>query len=436
MPTAGDLAPIVRGVLAGGRDPGARRFVLHTLTDDDARAFAGGEALERYANAGTVTPDHVIRIKPWPLIAAPPTGDLAAWRGDLEARLEAFMERYDAYVAKHRHRVGDITPLDSLPRWIVIPGVGIFAAGRSTKQASLVRDLAASNVRVITDAESIGTFESIELAEAFDVEYWSLEQAKLGTSTEPPLAGHVAVITGGAGTIGRATGRAFAQAGAAVVLLDLNAAPLEMAANEIGGLGLAVDVTDGAAVRRAMTAVCAAYGGIDIVVSNAGNATQGRIGDVDENVLRASFELNFFAHQHVAQAAVSVMRQQEMGGTLLFNVSKQAVNPGRDFGPYGLPKAATLALVRQYALDHGHDGIRSNGINADRIPSGILTEDMIRARSKARGVDEQTYLAGNLLERAVTAEDVARAFLHLALSEASTGAILTVDGGNIAAALR
>jgi len=153
-------------------------------------------------------------------------------------------------------------------------------------------------------------------------------------------------------------------------------------------------------------------------------------------VLRQSFELNFYGHQRVAQAAVRIMRAQGIGGCLLFNVSKQAVSPGPDFGPYGLPKAATLFLVRQYALDHGRDGIRANAVNADRIRSGLLTQDFLAERAKARGVSEEEYLKGNLLRREVTAEDVAQAFLHQALQLKTTGDVSTVDGGNIAAAMR
>ena len=161
-----------------------------------------------------------------------------------------------------------------------------------------------------------------------------------------------------------------------------------------------------------------------------------RIGDVDEAVLRESFELNFYGHQRVAQAAVAVMRRQGFGGVLLFNVSKQAVNPGLDFGPYGLPKAAALALMRQYALDHGGDGIRANAVNADRIRSGLLTGQMIAERAKARGVTEADYMGGNLLGREVTAGDVADAFVFLALANKTTAAVVTVDGGNIEASLR
>src|SRR5204863_4379319 len=188
-------------------------------------------------------------------------------------------------------------------------------------------------------------------------------------------------------------------------------------AKEIGGaaLGLRCDVTDTASVREAFAQVISTYGGVDIVVSNAGAAWQGRIGEVDEAVLRKSFELNFYGHQRVAQAAVNIMRAQGTGGCLLFNVSKQAVNPGANFGPYGLPKAATLALVRQYALDYGAEGIRANAVNADRIRSGLLTPQLIAQRAKARDVSEQDYIAGNLLGREVTADDVAQAFLHHAL---------------------
>jgi NAD(P)-dependent dehydrogenase (short-subunit alcohol dehydrogenase family) len=223
-----------------------------------------------------------------------------------------------------------------------------------------------------------------------------------------------------------------------VALLDLDAGAAKERAKAIGGNALAVpcDVTDPASVTRAFEQVVATFGGVDIVVSNAGAAWQGRIGEVDEETLRKSFELNFYGHQRVAQAAVKIMLAQGTGGCLLFNVSKQAVNPGANFGPYGLPKAALLFLVRQYALDYGADGIRANAVNADRIRSGLLTDDFIKERSNARGVSEQEYMSGNLLAREVTAQDVAQAFLAQALALKTTADVTTVDGGNIAAALR
>ena len=195
-------------------------------------------------------------------------------------------------------------------------------------------------------------------------------------------------------------------------------------------------MTNPAAVRAAFDRACETFGGVDVVVSNAGAAWSGAMATLPDETLRRSFELNFFAHQHVAQNAVRVLRAQGTGGALLFNVSKQAVNPGPDFGAYGIPKAATLALTRQYALEHGRDGIRVNAVNADRIRSGLLTDDMIATRAKARGLSEADYLAGNLLGEEVTAEDVAQAFVHQAIARRTTGSVTTVDGGNVAAMLR
>jgi NAD(P)-dependent dehydrogenase (short-subunit alcohol dehydrogenase family) len=246
------------------------------------------------------------------------------------------------------------------------------------------------------------------------------------------------VVTGAAGAIGAATAKAFAAAGAEVALLDVNLAAAREQAEAIGATALAVqcDVTDPDSVRAAFDQVAQNFGGVDILVANAGAAWQGRIGEVDEEVLRKSFELNFYGQQRVAQAAVNIMLAQRTGGCLLFNVSKQAVNPGPNFGPYGIPKAALLALMRQYALDYGADGIRANAVNADRIRSGLLTKEMIASRSQARGLSEKDYMSGNLLGREVTAEDVAQAFLHQALALKTTADVTTVDGGNIAAAMR
>jgi NAD(P)-dependent dehydrogenase (short-subunit alcohol dehydrogenase family) len=201
-------------------------------------------------------------------------------------------------------------------------------------------------------------------------------------------------------------------------------------------LALCCDVTKVGAVDSAMAAIATFFGGLDILVSNAGAASGGMMADMPDAVLRDSFELNFFGHQTMACAAVRVMRQQRMGGVLLFNVSKQAVNPGMSFGAYGTAKAALLALVRQYALEHGAEGIRSNAVNADRIRSGLLSPEMIAARAAARGVTEDAYMSGNLLGREVTAEDVADAFVASALLRKTTGNVMSVDGGNVAAMMR
>jgi len=435
------VAPIVRGAcsLKDAAQGAARRLVLDFRTGNAILNFVNGEDVARYSQAGVVTPDHTIRTKNWPLVVpAPADGDLDAFKRGVAEQAAAFVERYRAYFARNNTRCGGVKkPLDPLPRVALVPGLGLFGLGRSKKDARVAADLAESAVETITDAEAIGRFESISEAEMFDMEYWSLEQAKLGSAPEKPLAGQVAAVTGAAGAIGAATAKALVGAGAEVAMLDINESAASAKAKAIGaGLAVACDVTDAASVRAAFDKVAETFGGVDILVSNAGAAWQGRIGEVDEATLHASFELNFYGHQRCAQAAVRIMLAQGTGGCLLFNVSKQAVNPGPNFGPYGLPKAATLFLVRQYAVDYGADGIRSNGVNADRIRSGILTDEMIASRSKARGLSEKDYMSGNLLGREVTADDVAQAFLHQALELKTTGDITTVDGGNIAAAMR
>ena len=437
-----DVAPIIRGVctLRDASGEGAhKRLVLDFRSNDTILNYVNGKDVKRYARAGVITPDHVIRTKPSPLVLpAPEVGKLADFKSAAQAAARTFMDEYAAYFERHKTRANGASIHDPLPRVALVPGLGLFGLGTSAKEARVAADVAEAAVEGITGAEAIGAFTSISEADTFDIEYWPLEVAKLGQRKPLPLAGQIAVITGAAGAIGAATTRAFAQAGAEVVMLDIDIAAATKQAKAIGGTALAIacDVTNTASIRDAFDRVIAAFGGVDIVVSNAGAAWQGKIGEVDEAKLRESFELNFFAHQKVAQAAVGIMLKQGTGGCLLFNVSKQAVNPGADFGPYGLPKAATLLLVRQYALDYGADGIRSNAVNADRIRSGILTEDFIAQRAKARGLSEKEYMSGNLLQREVTAEDVAQAFLHQALELKTTANITTVDGGNIAAALR
>lgn len=441
--TIPEVAPILRGACAipSPVEAGAyKRFVLEFRSSPAILDYVSGAELGRYSQTGVVTPDHTLRTKNYPLVVpAPEAGRLADFAAAVHAAIDRFVADYHAYFAHHNARQAiPKRELDPMPRVILVPGLGLFGLGDSARDARIAADIAESTIETITDAEAIGRFEPVGEPEMFDIEYWSLEQAKLGQGVEKPLAGQIAVVTGGAGTIGSATAAAMARAGAEVAVLDIDAAIATAAAKKLGGaaLGLACDVTDPNSVRAAFDRVAAYYGGVDIVVSNAGAAWQGQIGEVEDAVLRRSFELNFFAHQHVAQNAVRIMLAQRTGGVLLFNVSKQAVNPGPKFGPYGLPKAATLALMRQYALDYGADGIRANAVNADRIRSGLLTSDLIAARAKARSVSEADYMAGNLLGREVTAEDVAQAFLAHALALKTTADVTTVDGGNIAAAMR
>ena len=314
---AAEIAPILRGACAipSATEAGAyKRFILDFRTGPAVLNYVNGVDLGRYSQAGVATPDHTIRTKNYPLIVPPPeAGGLDRFEQAVRAAVARFAADYHAYFARHNAR--QATPkreLDPAPRVILVPGLGLFGLGGKAKDARVAADLALSTIETVTDAEAVGRFQSISEADLFDMEYWSLEQAKLGQAAEAPLAGQIAVVTGGAGAIGLATARAISRAGAELALLDIDGPAVEAAAKKLGGaaLGLACDVTDPASVRLAFDRVATRFGGVDIVVSNAGAAWQGRIGEVEDRVLRQSFELNFFAHQQVAQNAVRIMLAQ------------------------------------------------------------------------------------------------------------------------------
>jgi rhamnose utilization protein RhaD (predicted bifunctional aldolase and dehydrogenase)/NAD(P)-dependent dehydrogenase (short-subunit alcohol dehydrogenase family) len=434
-----EVAPILRGRVALDLGGGAfKRMVMDFRTSPDILAYVNGRDVAKISQSGNVTPDHVIRIKGWPLVVpAPEAGKMQEFAQGVDKALSRYVAGYKDYFERHNAKAEPKKkPLDPMPRVILVPGLGLFGLGASKKDAKIAADLAVTTVSVVTDATALGRFESIPRAKLFDMEYWSLEQAKLGKGAEKGLARQVVAVTGGGSGIGAAIAKAFAKEGAEVAVLDLNLEAAQLVAKEVKGLALACDVTNADSVSAAFARISETYGGLDILVSNAGAAWQGRIGTVDEAVLRRSFELNFWGHQRASQAALDLFRAQGTGGCLLYNTSKQAVNPGRDFGPYGLPKAATLFLMKQYALDHGREGVRANAVNADRIRSGLLTDQMIASRAKARGLSISDYMGGNLLGREVEATDVAQAFVDLAKATKTTACVVTVDGGNIEASLR
>ncbi len=328
--------------------------------------------------------------------------------------------------------------LSPLPKVVWAPGVGLIGVGASLKEARTVTDLAEQNIRVMADGVANGGFTPVQAQELFDMEYWSLEQAKIGKSRPPEFQGRVVMVTRGGGAIGEAIAHAFRRQGAEIVIVDRDADALSQSAGRIGGgvVAIEADLTQKGVAEQVMQNAVDAFGGLDILVSNAGYAPQGAMVDIDEALLRDSFELNFFAHFRMARAAHAVFAGQGLGGQVLFNVSKQAVNPGKNFGAYGLPKATLMFLLRQLSLELGGQGVRVNGVNADRIRSGLLNDDMITSRAGARSLSDEEYMAGNLLKKEVTAAHVADAFVALALSERTTGHVVTVDGGNVEASLR
>ena len=429
-----EIAPVLRGLLSENHN---QKFILNYRSNKNLNYFINGKDVKRYSSIGTATPDHVIRVKPFPLVITPKqNSSIEDFKKIAEKSFKDYRKKYVKYFNTNKKKVkGKKTMLDTSPRVIMVQNVGLFSVGSSLDASKIAGDLTETNARVISSVEETTKYKFITEKDLFDVEYWSLEQAKI-KKDKKILQGNVVVITGGFGAIGSATYKLFKNYGAEIVLLDYDAKKIKEMRGQIKDLCLHCDVRNKNSVKNAFKKISEQYGGVDILISNAGTAIGGSIAEVDDKILRKSFEDNFFSHQNCASETIKIMKKQNIQGCLLFNISKQSVNPGKNFGPYGLPKTALLSLCKQYALDYGALGIRSNGVNADRIRSGLLNDGMIKSRAKAREVSTDEYMRGNLLLNEVKAEDVAKAFFHLAISKKTTGAVLTVDGGNIAASLR
>ncbi len=429
-----EIAPILRGLLSENKD---QKFILNYRSNKTLDYFINGKDVKRYSCIGTATPDHVIRVKPFPLVISPKrNSNIEGFKKLAEKKFKDYRNKYVKYFNTNKKKVkGKKTMLDTSPRVILVQNVGLFSVGDSLNASKIAGDLTETNARVISSVEETTKYKFIPEKDLFDVEYWSLEQAKI-KKAKKILQGNIVVITGGFGAIGSATYKLFKSYGAEIVLLDYDAKKVRTMQSKIKDLCLHCDVRNKNSVKKAFNKINEQYGGVDILISNAGTAIGGSIAEVEDKILRESFEDNFFSHQNCASETIKIMKKQNIQGCLLFNISKQSVNPGKNFGPYGLPKTALLSLCKQYAVDYGSLGIRSNGVNADRIRSGLLNDRMIKSRAKAREVSTDEYMKGNLLLNEVKAEDVAKAFFHLAVSKKTTGAVLTVDGGNIAASLR
>jgi rhamnose utilization protein RhaD (predicted bifunctional aldolase and dehydrogenase)/NAD(P)-dependent dehydrogenase (short-subunit alcohol dehydrogenase family) len=439
-----DVLPRLRGVLAklAGDSPETGP-VLAVRAHDPILAFLSRPDAYDLTQVGCVTPDHVLRTKPLPLfVRHPDYADLARLTVQLENEVVVYARRYDAYFAEMcaKKRVTK-TKLPGWPSVILLPEVGIIGVGKTRQEADIACDIYEHTVDVLVDAGDVGRYEPVSLADLFDVEYWSLEQAKLKPVPRPPLFGRVALVTGAAKGIGRATAERFLVQGAHVALVDNDGDELRALAQELAKKNhpsrlktVVCDVTRAADVESLLGEVVRAFGGLDLVVSNAGNAPEGRLDTREgERRLRDSLELNLLAHNQVARASTAVMLAQGRGGCLLFNASKSAFNPGPNFGPYAVAKASLVALMRQYAVDLGPYGIRANGVNADRIRTHLFGGGVLESRAAARGLTVDDYFRANLLQREVGANDVADAFVYLATARSTTGCVLTVDGGNSAA---
>lgn len=429
------------------------KWIFDLRSNQKIQEFLKQENLSDLCNRGVATPDHVIRTKAKPLVLGNVKSfkhsstyeELKDWLQNAEKSLENYINDYLNYFDSNNLRFGNSKKrLDPIPRIILIPGIGLVGINHDKKSAKITSDIGEAWLETLLSAEKLGKFVPVDEKDTFDLEYWSLEQAKLGNKKNPKLKGNVVVITGAGGTIGSAIAKEFSREGAEIVSIDINSDDASATAQNCGSSALSIkcDITNESEVDEAFNKIIMHFGGVDILISNAGIAIKGDMKDINKSDLNKSLEINLFSHFYMAKKSVEIFRIQDfasemkgnyIGGQLLFNISKQSLNPGPGFGAYGISKTALLALMKQYAIEEGPNNVRSNCINADRIRSGLLNSEMIKNRSKARGLSEKQYMSGNLLRSEVNASDVAKAFVALSLMKKTTGTILTVDGGNVAA---
>lgn len=449
------VAPLLRGLLAepsGDADAPFRRLVLDWRASDEILAFCASEEARELARTGPLTPDHVIRTKALPLFLEEPAWeDASRLRSQLGDAVARYRADYDAYFGAQRERVpGPLLKLDSAPRVVLLPGAGALCFGRSKRDAMIAADITEHTLRSKTLAQAVGRYEALSPAELFAMEYWSLEQAKLGKAAERPLERQVVLVTGGAGAIGVGVAEACAAAGAHLLLADLDAVRVESAVTALAArhgtgcaAGIVMDVTDEASVRAGFDTACRLYGGVDVVVANAGIALVAPIEELDAGDARRVAEVNYVGVLLTLREAARVLREQGTGGHVVVSASKNVFAPGKDFGAYSASKAAAHQLGKVAAIELAPLGVRVNMINADAIfAEGEVRSGLWEAvgpeRARRRGLDPEAlpgfYRERNLLRTHVTARHVGRAVVFFASNQTpTTGATLPVDGGLVEA---
>jgi len=399
-------------------------MVVRLDAGPEAVGFAGLPGVDGFATRGPVTPDHVIRTKRLPLV-------LSA-RDDLATQFEAYAEVYRAYFG--RHAGPDDHMLDPAPRWVVWPGRGIVAIGVTVKDAEVVLDIARQTAACIQRGEALGGWSALSEGELFKMEYWELEQRKLRKKgNKPEHLGRVALVTGAAHGIGRAVVNRLLESGAAVVGLDRDPAVTQPTVGA-GYLGVVCDVTDTRSVDAAVAAAVRAFGGIDLLVSNAGAFPDATLLDeLSDDAWRDVLGLNLDSHHKVLRA-VSPFLVRGVDASVVFVASKNAAAPGPGVGAYSVAKAGLTQLARVAALELGEHGVRVNVVHPDAVfDTHLWNTNKLEARAKAYGQTVEEYKKRNLLKREVKARDVANVVARLLSPEMglTTGAQVPVDGGNI-----
>ena len=442
------VAPVLRGLLAeatGEQDAPFKRLVMEWRCNDAILDFVNSTEFARLANTGPLTPDHVIRTKALPLAVAEP--DFESIDEQLLALITNYRRDYNEYFERicALRRVERVR-LDDFPRVVLMPGVGILAWGGSRKDARIAADLAEHTLAVKAQVYATGEYEALPEADLFDVEYWPLEQAKLGKSKPRALAGQVAIVTGAAGAIGSAIAERLIEEGCHVMLADIHGERLQETCEDLAQRhgkdarrGVVCDVTDEHSVRGLFEETARQFGGVDIVVPNAGVAHSRALESLELHDWQRVNAVNANGYFLVCREAARMLRAQGTGGHVIIIGSKNVAAPGAEFAAYSASKAAAHQLGKVAALELARDHIRVNVIAPDAVfgdekhPSGLWA-DVGPDRAKAHGVDflnlEEHYRARNLLKARVTGRHVGNAVVFFASNQTpTTGATLPVDGG-------
>jgi rhamnose utilization protein RhaD (predicted bifunctional aldolase and dehydrogenase)/NAD(P)-dependent dehydrogenase (short-subunit alcohol dehydrogenase family) len=401
-------------------DAAGAPLILKTVTNERTLGFAQHPRAATMTQQGPATPDHVIRTKRIPMLG-----------GDVDG----YVAGYKRYFGEHGPKAKEPkTMLDPAPRVVLDPGFGLAAAGRTAKDTAIVDEIYDHTIDVILRAESLGGFHALSPKDIFDVEYWDLEQAKLKKGGKPPVfAGEVALITGAASGIGMAAAAAFLARGAAVVGLDLDARIESLHARQ-DFLGLRCDLTDESAVRRALDRAVLAFGGVDMLVLNAGIfPASRRIAEQPIDEWRKSMSVNLDANLVLLRACYPLLKLAPRGGRVVVIGSKNVPAPGPGASAYSASKAALNQLARIAALEWGADGIRINTLHPNAVfDTGLWTDEVLAQRAKQYGMTVEAYKKNNVLRTEVRSFDVAELAAEMCgpLFAKTTGAQLPVDGGN------
>jgi rhamnulose-1-phosphate aldolase/alcohol dehydrogenase len=447
---AAALAPVLRGFCSS-----QTKMIGHFTDDDRALEFINSNDLARLAPLGTSCPDHFLRTKISPLVlplsATEDLNNVAAIKEKLQPEFEAYRKMYAEYYNTCKH---DNSPAirDANPVVILYPGVGLFTFAKDKQTARVAAEFYINAINVMKGAEAISEYTSLPRQEAFNIEYWLLEEAKLQRMPKAkPLSGRIALVTGSAGGIGKAIAKKFAEEGACVIINDINQERLQTATEEFqksfgkdNAAAVTLDVTNLDTITKAMESAALAFGGVDIIINNAGISTSKPIADHTIADWDKLYDILVKGQFLVSQAGIAVMRKQNIGGDIINIVSKNAVVAGPNNAGYGSAKAAQAHLTRLMAAEVGADKIRVNTVNPDAViaDSNIWAGGWAEGRAKAYGITVEElpayYAKRTLLNEAILPEDIANACFAFAggLLNKSTGNVLNVDGGVAMAFLR